>query len=785
MTRQLRIAILSGLFLLSSLAMVHSVRAQNPPPKKPVQPTSDQMTNIPYYTLRDGMSSTLTLNNLAPAPTKVTVTIFNIGGQAHVLDPITLDTHSVKEVQLANVAPQGFDSGNIEVAFNGIPMAVTCQVSVFSVTERVSFESREQDMMDFESATLAGILSLPKGADGFLAVTNVAKNRVTFQLTAGSLKKTAALFPRETQLIKLNEDEHLSATTLVKLQHNGLPGDLITTGYVLNLKDGYSSGFAMFDPGIMRSSTLAGAHFRAGQPDPSEGFPEGTRFHSPLLLANLSASPVVAHVSVDYTVEDNQGSQGNGDDAQKNSTSTVKDTVVKVKDLTIAPGDVQRVELSDALGGVGQIAEAGVDIAYNAAPGSVIGQLTSVDQSGDYAFEVPIKDRDAMNETMESIYPWTLENGTATVLHLKNTTNETQEAGVLISFAGGTYNPDKFELQPYQTIALDIQKLKDTKKPDVLGHLFPSGATHGQLVWFQKTPYTMIGRAEGTDVAAGIARSFSCAAACCDYFWNDFFLTPSVMNGLAGDGGTFIGTSEGSDCSGYYFQYLNVAASSWTTSNSAVATVNSSGYTYCAGPGSATIIGNFPTRNYYWNDTFTRCLWTYPTFPAPAPVNVNPPNHVRVVSDLQGYTSCPANYTPVDVRSMNMQLVDQNSIAVVTNYSNYEKPFINMTTNTCGNGQPTPAICFSTGPTKFCTTCGTGQFNDTMAVTTSNSQGQFCSTVNPTILAGNCGFSLTSTWAMCSNGLTNNVWTSTRGTYSKSVIVNGNSSTIPPGTIYY
>ena len=61
MTRQLRVAVLSGLFLLSSLAMVHSVKAQNAPPVTPM-PVMDQMTNIPYFTLRDGMSSTLTRN---------------------------------------------------------------------------------------------------------------------------------------------------------------------------------------------------------------------------------------------------------------------------------------------------------------------------------------------------------------------------------------------------------------------------------------------------------------------------------------------------------------------------------------------------------------------------------------------------------------------------------------------------------------------------------------------------------------------------------------------------
>ena len=135
MTSQLRVAVLSGLFLLFSLAMVHSVRAQNAPPKKPM-PVSDQMTNIPYFTLRDGMSSTLTLNNLAPTEMKVMVTLFNTDGRAHVLDPIMLDPHSFKEVHLADVAPQGFESGNVAVAFNGISMVVTCQVSIFSVKNR-------------------------------------------------------------------------------------------------------------------------------------------------------------------------------------------------------------------------------------------------------------------------------------------------------------------------------------------------------------------------------------------------------------------------------------------------------------------------------------------------------------------------------------------------------------------------------------------------------------------------------------------------------------------------
>lgn len=213
--------------------------AQPKMPAKPPQPEADQMTNIPYFTLRDGMDSTLTLQNYAPKPTPVTVTIFTLEGQAEVLDPITLDQHSFKDIDLAGAFnSQDFDSGNLQVAFHGIPMAVTCQVSVSDVAKRVSFESREQDMMDFESANLDGVVSLPqKAAHGFLAVTNVSKNQITVHVSVGSKTKDLLLYSRETRVLKLDDEFGLHAPTvaLVKLSQTGLPGDIITTGFVMDL----------------------------------------------------------------------------------------------------------------------------------------------------------------------------------------------------------------------------------------------------------------------------------------------------------------------------------------------------------------------------------------------------------------------------------------------------------------------------------------------------------------------------------------------------------------------
>src|SRR5205085_12353656 len=54
-------------------------------------------------------------------------------------------------------------------------------------------------------------------------------------------------------------------------------------------------------------------------------------------------------------------------------------------------------------------------------PGAVIARLTSVDQSGDFAFDVPIKDPLAEVMRVGGSYPWRLDKGFTTILHLKNT----------------------------------------------------------------------------------------------------------------------------------------------------------------------------------------------------------------------------------------------------------------------------------------------------------------------------------------------------------------------------
>src|SRR4029077_17724361 len=84
------------------------------------------------------------------------------------------------------------------------------------------------------------------------------------------------------------------------------------------------------DRATAKTAHLAGAHVRFGKPGSKEGFPAGTRFNAPLLVANAGNQPEEARVFVDYTIS---GFAGRAEIAK----------------LELAPNEVRQVELSIAM----------------------------------------------------------------------------------------------------------------------------------------------------------------------------------------------------------------------------------------------------------------------------------------------------------------------------------------------------------------------------------------------------------------------------------------------------
>jgi hypothetical protein len=545
------------------------------------------IVHIPYFVNSDDMTSILTLNNNMTEEAAATVTLFNTKGEALVLPTIHLAPQLPARFDLSQLANKpDFESGNVQIAFNGMSMGITSQASVISTARRVAFESVEDEAMDFSSSRLDGILWLPDPeAQARLALTNTTASPVTATVSAAGRgqERKVTLGPHETELVEANsfvESAHGSGApgVLVSIQHDASPGAVIVTGFAVNAETAFSSNFPFVDRTTLVSTKLAGAHVRAGLPNPAEGFPAGTRFSAPLILANAGAVQTQATVWLDYT------------------TDSIPHKI-QVGLASLAPGQTRQFELSQALatrGIGGPLDDAGVDVTYTGQPGTVIGRLTSFNQTGDFAFDVPIKDPQAGMMRVEGSYPWRLDNGTTTVVHLKNTINQKVEAIVQVRYDGGTYNPERVPLQPYQTVALDIGRMRDAQAPDIRGGVMPRGVLSGQVVWFEMTPGSLIGRAEVANIPSGIASSFSCGGSCqCSASFDTDSMSPCPMAGPVGGSGQLDVFETDIDCGGIlYGPYNRTSVATWSTSNSSVATVSSGSCTLLA-PGNCTITASF------------------------------------------------------------------------------------------------------------------------------------------------------------------------------------------------
>ncbi|MGH9760356.1 MAG: Ig-like domain-containing protein, partial [Blastocatellia bacterium] len=557
-------------------------------------PIEQHLVHIPFFIEGDGFTSVLTLNNNMPQPTSVKVTLFNLNGESLIQPTIALPAELPGRFDIGDLTRQAkagqFTSGNIAFSFSGVEEGVTAQVSIISASRRQAFESSDNETEDFKTSRLDGILWAPDAqSKASLALTNTSDEPLTVSGTAttnlGLQSIKAELGPHATQVVDVTRfvvlgplavSQTTIAPALMTLQHGGNPGDLMVTGFVTNDKTGFSSNLPFVDGSTVVSNHMAGAHIRMNQPAAIEGFPVGTRFSAPLVLANTGGESSQAAISVEYTL------------------ASVPHRI-QLPSVTLAPRDIQQIDLAQALaarGILGPFDDDGVDIIYAGAPGTVIGRLTSLDQTRDFSFDVPVKDPLAGTNRVNGDYPWRLDNGFKTIVHIKNVLDTPAHAEVQIRYDGGTYNPELISLQPHQTIDLDIGAIRDARQPDIRGSVMPKDIVSGQLIWVEMTPGSLMGRAEVSNVGQAIASSFSCSGPSnCPNSLFGTALSPNSATMSVGDSTKpFTAKETDQNCLQVLFgQYTVGAIITWSSNDTSVATVDSSGNVTAVGPGSAVI----------------------------------------------------------------------------------------------------------------------------------------------------------------------------------------------------
>jgi len=122
---------------------------------------------------------------------------------------------------------------------------------------------------------------------------------------------------------------------------------------------------------------------------------------------------------------------------------------------------------------------------------------------------------------------------------------------------------------------------------DAKGRVIAREMTRRQSQWSLRggNALTLIGRAEQSDTARGLASSYACVNCCPDSFLSGF-IAPDSLTGFPGDQTLCDAVQQDANCYGAPMEPFSVEAF-WASDNTAVATIDSSGLATAQAVGSA------------------------------------------------------------------------------------------------------------------------------------------------------------------------------------------------------
>ncbi|MGH9767831.1 MAG: hypothetical protein ACREAB_10395, partial [Blastocatellia bacterium] len=254
-------------------------------------------------------------------------------------------------------------------------------------------------------------------------------------------------------------------------------------------------------------------------------------------------------------------------------------------------------------------ATAGLEIKYTGAPGSVIASASSVSQSGNHVFALPMKDpQGGLSST--GGYPWFINGSSSTVVFIKNTTNEPRTFTIDLVYAGGQWGSGLKTIAPGQTFKLDVREVRDSQMKGSAGNTMPLDAVVGHVNWSVRGKggnKTLIGRAQTVDFSNGLASTYECQQ-CCPRNFFDSRLEPGIVSGLPGDQQQFLPVERTEDCFGNIWDWDGPYASvSFGSDDYGVATINSGGLGTALYPGSTSIRASWESVRYFKDPNGT-CL---------------------------------------------------------------------------------------------------------------------------------------------------------------------------------
>ncbi len=248
-----------------------------------------------------------------------------------------------------------------------------------------------------------------------------------------------------------------------------------------------------------------------------------------------------------------------------------------------------------------------IRIQYSGAPGSVIGEVSSIETKGDLVIDSRLaNERDGW--VGSGAHPWHLDEETESILFLTNMSEKSARIGFDMVAGGIHYYLTRLKLNPHESRAIDLRKVRDEQKPDLKGSKVPAGAADGSVVWTRLDHVPVMGRLVVLQRHKSMASSYDCYICDCDPDFFDLYVDPASYIFLPDQSALYDALAWFREhCNQYQWPYY-VAASSWESFNPPVATIDGGGTATGHAGGTASIKALYSDYYYTYDRVLMDCI---------------------------------------------------------------------------------------------------------------------------------------------------------------------------------
>jgi hypothetical protein len=563
---------------------------------------------FPYYSLRDGFNSTLLLVSGSPKPLEFVLAVHGRTGQTLLAPGMTIQPQEKLPIDVATLLASlsadvtgDFEEGSISVYFSGTIMPLAGQLTMSNPTRRMIFES---EMVDNSPGLglLPPVLNavwwgLGGGREARIMVTNTSGEAATadvFLDFQGEWHESAPLVfaPHETKALSIAEllgDLKMSPAQVpeggITIVPRGPNPALVAQGRITDPATGFSTTLNFLDPSLQRANALHASGVPIGLPSKDSPYAGLGTFVPHVVVRNLAGTRQSVTLTVEYP-----GPEG--------------PQQLDLASIPLAPYSTEDVCLNSAFSLLPlPLPYCSVRVKYSGAPGTVIGEVSSVEAKGDLVIDASRLANEGDDWAGAGAHPWHLDEETESVLFLTNMSEQETGIGFQVQAGGVHYHLTDLRLQPRETRAIDMRKLRDAQKPDLFGNTIPSVATDGSVLWIRFDHVPVMGRLLVLRRQQGIASLYSCGSCpCAASYFSMEVIRPTGLVNIAGNEQYDVKETR-QDCNGCKFYVYSRNLSDWCSSLMGVATVNDTtqkGLVTGIDGGTSTITAVLHTTTYYY-----------------------------------------------------------------------------------------------------------------------------------------------------------------------------------------